>query len=540
MAIANTLQPPDWISSGAVITGGLDLLGLRLPAQAIGGKLIDGVTTVTPSVRYLAFRAWLIHRYGQSGRADSWQTFTEFAARVESALVLGNLIEDRSIGGLIGSDQALERLARGDSQIEISSLVKSPAATIYTGPSDQLGISKSRDNAVPALVIERGLPLAKVVDHRLALVPVIERILRQDDLGSTSTDDLRELGGMVRIDRVPDDERDLLLAAIMPTKPRATERNRIRTYAALLALAGQRKAAPSESNFFDLVCSAEGFGDPRIDPVADGWVTYCVRDAIAVTQEGVLAAVMAEILGQPDGGLAGADRHVVIASLMEPVEEHDSALRDLNLISSSESVADLTFKDMEGRVRQRPLVSGGQKVGVARWPDKLIEPLLYRRALKAGAGALSLTVVAWIMADIRVGDAVREGSQEYQSLSHQGRRRFGLREVVLQDLERFRREDRPLRDVAAEMAMRTVHQHLQITWSRLQVDLRRDVALLTAEGNKWFSRGKAFAAGRTASRIQQALGWLHQLKLIDANGITADGDVVLQRALMALTEGDAI
>lgn len=144
------------------------------------------------------------------------------------------------------------------------------------------------------------------------------------------------------------------------------------------------------------------------------------------------------------------------------------------------------------------------------------------------------------MSDLRVGDAVREGSQEYQSLSYQGRRRFGLREVVLQDLERFRREDRPLRDVAAEMAMRTVQQHLQITWSRLQVDLRRDVALLTAEGNKWFSRGKAFAAGRTASRIQQALGWLQQLNLIDANGITADGDVVLQRALMTLNEGDAI
>lgn len=540
MAIANTLQPPDWISSGAVITGGLDLLGLRLPAQAIGGGLIDGVTTVTPSVRYLAFRAWLIHRYGQSGRPDSWQTFTEFAARVESALVLGNLIEDPSIGGLIGSDQALERLALGDAHVQISSLVKSPASTIYTGPSDQLGISKSRDNAVPALVIERGLPLAKVVDQRLASVSVVDRILRQDDLGTASIEDLRELGSMVRIDRVPDDERDLLLAAIMPPKPRATERNRIRTYAALLALAGQRKTPPSESNFFDLVCSTEAFGDPRIDPVADGWATYCVRDAIAVTQEGVLAAVMGEILGQPDGGLAGVDRDVVIESLMERVEEHDSALRDLNLISTSESVADLTFRDLEGRLRSRLSVAGGQKAGVARWPDKLIEPLLYRRALKAGAGALSLAVVAWIMADLRVGDAVREGSQQYHSLSYQGRRRLGLREVVLQELERFRREDRPLRDVAAEMALRTVQQHLQITWSRLQVDLRRDVALLTAEGKRWFARGKGFVAGRTASRIQQALGWLHQLKLIDANGITADGDVVLQRALMALAEGDAI
>jgi len=416
--------------------------------------------------------------------------------------------------------------------------VKSPASTIYTGPSDQLGISKSRDDAVPALVVERGVPLAMAVDQRLASVPVVERILGQDSLGTVSVDDLRELGGKVRIDQIPDDERELLLAAILPPKPRPTERNRIRTYAGLLALAVERKAPPTESYFFDAVCSPERFSEPFIDQIADGWATYCVRDAIAVTQEGVLAAVMSEIRGQPDEGLAGVDRNAVVEALMERVEEHDSALRDLDLISSSESVADLTFTGLEGRLRSRLSVPGARAM-IARWSDKLIEPLLYRRALKSGAGALSLAVVAWIMAALRVGDAVREDIQEYGGLSYQGRRRQGLRDVVLPELERFRREDRPLREVAAEMALRTVQQHPQITWSRLQVDLRRDVALLTAEGNKWFARGKGFVAGRTASRIQQALGWLQQLKLIDANGITTDGEVVLRRALTVLAEGGA-
>ncbi len=536
--IAKALQAPEWISSGATITGGLDLLGLRLPVQTIGGTLLDGVTTVTPSVRYLAFRAWLIHRYGQRGGADSWQTFTEFASRVESALVLGNLIEDPSIGGLIGSDQALERITLGETHVQISSLVKSPASTIYTGPSDQLGISKSRDNAVPALVLERGLPLAKAVDQRLITVPFIERLMREDDLSAAAIDDLRELGSKVRIDQIPEDERDILLAAIMPSTPRPTELNRIRTYAALLALAAQQKSAPSEGQFLDAACSPDRFGEPLVDQVADGWVTYCVRDAIAVTQEGVLAAVMSEVLGQPDGGLSGVDRNVVIEALMERVEEHDSALRDLSLLSSGESVADLTFKALEDRLRSRLFVAGAAP-GVVRWSDSLVEPLLYRRALKSGAGALTLAVVAWVMAALRVGDAVREDMQEYRSLSHQGRRRQGMREVVLPELERFRREDRPLREVAAEMAVRTVQQHLQITWSRLQVDLRRDVALLTAEGSKWFARRKGFVAGRTASRIQQALGWLHQLKLIDASGITADGAIVLKRALATLAEGDA-
>lgn len=90
--------------SSAVINGGLDLLSLPLPVQFIGGTLLDGVATVTPWVRYLAFRAWVVHRFGQSGQLDRWQNFTNFAARIESAFVLGNLTQDRSIGGLIGTD----------------------------------------------------------------------------------------------------------------------------------------------------------------------------------------------------------------------------------------------------------------------------------------------------------------------------------------------------------------------------------------------------------------------------------------------------
>jgi hypothetical protein len=533
--IAKTLQAPEWISSGADITGGLDLLGLRVPVQRIGDKLLDGITTVTPSVRYLAFRAWLIQRYGQRGGVDSWQAFTKFAARVESALVLGNLVEDQSIVGLIGRNQALERIEPGKVSVEISSLVKVPASTIYAGPSDQLGISKSRDNAVPALVEERGVPLAKAVDKRLATVPIIERLTRDDTLGVASIDDLRELSDRVRIDRIPDDERELLIAAIMPSAPRQTEQNRIATYAALLTLAIQEKA--SEANFFDVVCSPGCFGEPLLDQVADGWVLDCVRDVIAVTQESVLAAVMGEILGQPDSELSGVDRHAVIAPLMERVEEHDSALRDLNLLTSGESVVNLSFRSLADRLRSRFLVADAS-TGISRWSNSLIEPLLYQRALNSGAGALSLAVVAWVMASLRVGNAVKEDKQKYSSLSYQGHRRLGMFEVVLPELKRFHREDRPLRDVAAEMAFRTVQQHLKITWSRLQIDQRRDVALLTAEGNKWFARNN-FYAGRMASRIEQALRWLHHLKLIDPNGITKDGEIVLRRALTTLDKGVA-
>lgn len=539
LPISATIEAPEWVNSGATITGGLDLLGLRLPVQIIGGTLLDGVTTVTPQVRYIAFRAWLIHRYGQTGLPDSWQRFTDFALRIESALVIGNLMEDRGIGGLIGADQAVIRLETNTPTVAISPLVKSPASTIYAGPSDQLGITKARDDAVPALVIERGNPLALLVERRLSSVPLIRRLIEDEALSEVSQDDLRELGAVARIDQIPDDEREALLAGIIPAAPRPKERARIGTYTALLTLASTLKAYPSERDLFEAACSKGRFGEPALDHAADGWTTYGVRDVIAVTQEAVLSAVMTEITTSTDNGLSGVDRASVIASLMERVEEHSTALRELKLLAPSESVTDLSFRQLWSRMEQQVAPGLEHRHGISRWDSSLVESTVYGLAQRAGAGALSLAVVAWILASLRVASAVRESGLGFANLSYQGLRRLGLRDVVLPELERFHREDRPLRDVAAELAYRTVHQHLLIAWSRLQADLRRDVALLATEGDKWCARGKGFGGGRTASRLQQALGWLEQLRLIDASGITADGEVVRQTGLRILATGGA-
>ncbi len=500
--------------------------------------MLDGVTTVTPSVRYIALRAWLISRYGQSGLPDSWTAFTEFSARLESVLVLGNLIQDRSVVGLIGADQAADRLAANTPTVSTAPLVIAPASTIYAGPSDQLGVSRARGDAVPGLIAERGIPLASIVDKQLSGIPLIQQLLARPDLDAVSLDGIAELGEAVRIDRIPDDERTQLLAAIIPSQPLPHERNRIGTYASLLALASKLKTRPSESDLLNSACSMGRFGEPLLDQIADGWTTYCVRDSIAVTQEAVLATIMDEIQAAPDGGLAGVEQSRIIGALLERVEEHSTALRDLELLNDGESVSDLSYRELYRRVEAQVASGSEKKRGIRRWSSNLIEPRLYKLALKSGAGALTLAVVAWVLVEIRVGDVAREsGEKDDSHLSYQGGRRMGLRDVILPELERFNRENRSVREVAADLAYRVVHQHLQIAWSRLQVDLTRDVSLLTSEGSKWFSRGKGFGGGRTASRLQQALGWLSQLKLVDDNGITADGALELNRALAVLAEG---
>lgn len=539
LPIAETLEAPQWVDSGAVITGGIDLLGLRLPVQAIGATLLDGITTVTPQVRYLAFRAWLIHRYGQTGLPDSLEHFTEFALRVESALVLGNLLQDRGIRGLIGADKAVLRLDAGAPELSIAPLVQSPASTIYAGASDELGITRKRDPAVPALVLERGMPLAKLVDRRFSTVPLVERLTADAALDDISREDLLELGSLARIDQIPDDERDAILAAVVPTAPRTQERPRVATYMALLTLADTLGARPSEQHVFDAACSKRRFGEPALDQAADGWLTYCVRDVIAVTQEAVLSQVMTELTASPDRGLSGMASSAVVTSLMERVEEHSDALRELGLLSAAESVSSISFRQLQQRIEAHIAPGIAHRDGIARWNAPLVETRVYQASWRAGAGALSVALVAWILAGLRVGRLVREGGPGFGHLSYHGWRRLGLRDVILPDLERFEREDRSVRDVAAELAHRTVNQHLQIAWSRLQADPRRDVGLLTTEGSQWITRGKGFHGGRTGSRLIQTLGWLEQLRLIDARGITADGKDVLGTGLRVLSTGSA-
>jgi len=537
MPIAKTIAVPEWVDSGSHLTDGLDLLGLRLPVQTIGGSLLDGVTTVTPSVRYIAIRAWLIYRYGESYFPDSWRQFTDFSSYAECALVLGNLIENRSMNGLIGADEGIIRLDSQASHIGISSLVKTPAATVYAGPSEQLHVSWSRGEKVPGISAERGRPLALAVDNVLSGIPFVKRLFDPNRPDKASREELAELGRVARIDQIPDLEREALIAALLPVIPLSKiERTRIATYAALLTLAKDKGAPPTEKDLFTAACSLSRFGDPLLDPAADGWLMYCVRDAMAVSQEAVLAAVMNEITAGSEDGRSGVERHLVISELLERVEEHDAPLRDLRLIEANESVADLTFRQLVARVEAQVSVGQQEEHGISRWSSGLNEPNIYNLALASGPGALSLAVVAWIVAAIRVGTGVRENLLDFGNLSYQGWRRLGLREVILPELERLLREDPPVRNVAAELAYRVVQQHLQIAWSRLQVDLSRDVALITSEENKWFSRGKSYRAGRTASRLQQALGWMTQLKLIDASGATADGDLVLNDALQVLSK----
>jgi hypothetical protein len=104
---------PDRITFDANKTQGLDLLGLRAPVQAIGNELLNGLTSVTPKLRYLSVLSWVIWRYAEARLPDDWTAFREFAAAQEAVIVMAKVLRDRTTLNLVGVGKAGDLLDSG-------------------------------------------------------------------------------------------------------------------------------------------------------------------------------------------------------------------------------------------------------------------------------------------------------------------------------------------------------------------------------------------------------------------------------------------
>jgi hypothetical protein len=103
--LAQTPSEPELVVANAREGRGQDFLGLRSPAENVSNRLLNGVTTVTPLIRYLSLRAWIVKRFIDAGGPYDSVVLRKFAAKVEAAITLGNLIVNPDLTGLIGADR---------------------------------------------------------------------------------------------------------------------------------------------------------------------------------------------------------------------------------------------------------------------------------------------------------------------------------------------------------------------------------------------------------------------------------------------------
>lgn len=552
MAVSRTIPSPEFVEFDASVTRGLDLLGLRLPVQAIGNSLLNGITTITPQVRYLSFRTWLIKRYLTSTPPppDRWSDFLRYAVQAEAVFALATLVRDRSSVGLVGTRKALRMIKESAGPYPVEPLAQQPAANAYARASDQLRLTWSRDSNVPHLGSEYGLPLAEAVEAAFSQTRIGQRLHSREPLGMVTLEELEEFGAVAWVGEVGEAERDALLAAILPAPlPQKDDLPRMATYAALLALAGGATDTPAttagdngarraggirEADLFTEALAASRTTPAVLANVLDGWALYAVRDAIAVTAEYTLDAVRRTIERLDSDGTGVRDVVLVRALVEDSAADQLNALRELGIDDASDDVASLPLITIEARLQEA--TSHGRvraSNGIYRWAGDMTEMKIYQTTPGLRDGCLVAGVLSWLMADLRAGEAVHQGVPAVDPLSHQGVARLGLRQVILPRLAEWRARGVSLATALAEYAHIVIDQHLRIAWTRLAQDPRKDVSVLVRDGDRITRRG-TYDPGRTASRIDQAIGWLHQLGLLASGRLTPLGEEILARTLLTL------
>lgn len=543
MNLPDSLPAPSWVESGARPKDGLDLLGLRQPAQVISAVLLNGVTTVTPSVRYLSFRSFIAHSYTQSKLPEDLARFQDYAGRVETAVAFANLIENPNALGVLGSTKGKKILESSPSSFPLQPLVDELAVNIYAGPSDrnQLGLSFATDSGIPGLTKERGLALARIASTTISRSELGSRFWKGEAITLANRAQLEELAQYVSVSAIPEEEREFLTNILIPERPLATDIGRIGTYGTLLQLAQAKRGRPDDDALLVAAIQTDESISAEFAVTLDGWLRYCVRDLIAVAHEVVFEQVV-ETLGRFTDSENYANADEIVESYVSELDDQTTLLQELQLVSQDEDLRQLSFRQLFSRIQQATRHGRMESDGLYRWRGELDELAIIQTALaarRAGTCAACLLPVSWVLSLCRspIDSSLLDGDSD-DFLSHQGWARFGLRQVIHPFAQEFLKEDQSLVQVISDLTRRTVDQHLRVVWSRLAQDPLRDVAVLNAEGELWGYRTD-FSAGRTASRLRQALNWLQQLKLINDSGLTSDGEIVLKRALSSLRNGVA-
>ena len=534
------IPPPDWVILGAGKTEGLDLLGLRAPVQSVGNNLLNGLTSVTPKIRYLSLLAWIAWRYAEGRLPAARSSFLEFAAAQEAAMVMANLLNDSENGTttlrLVGVGRARTILETSGANLPLEQLVDVIASSIYASAGVQLRfLFEDVESGVYGLTMERGERLARAFGAIVGRSEYGRLLERQRRIASVPRRIIKELSSTINLDKIPAAEKAILTDAVFPASPTSDdERRRLATFALLLWLSAKKNTSLDEEHLFEAARRPPRDIPGAFEATLDGWLDYQILDVLAVAHESVMAAVLEEVDRRRADGTPRAPSSEVIAALLGRTEDHDEALAQVGLLSDGESVRDLSFQEMLARIEQAYSDRQTFRNGLRRWRGGLSERAICRIALGPSAGVVALLPVAWCLASARVSDG-RFPPSELRRVADRGEfARIGIRDVVMPKIREFSTKGASYLEVMAELIDRTVQQHLRIAWQRLSVQ-GQDVSVLVADMESW-SRNNQFNAGRSESRLGVAIGWLRQLGLIQEVGITTKGQAILDRSLATLSQ----
>ena len=545
MILPDSPPPPDWVELGAKPNRGLDLTGLRLPVQSIGNDLLNGITTITPSVRYVSFYSWIALSYLNARQPDNWGAFRSFAEPVETAIAIGNMLRNRQVTGVVGARGATRIVDEKTDPAPLTALVEQLAVNNYFNPCQQLKFLLAPTLQVPGLSTERGKPLAEFIGRAVEKTHLGNRFSSGELISQATLSDLQEFGQVTYLAGISEEEAELLTDGIIPAVPSGDDEiRRIGTYGCVLGMADVLGRIPSEDDFFKEAQQTKRSLPGALHEILNGWLKYIVRDAIAVGHEHLLQEVVQNllILSKSRAAVLSGD---VIGRMIQDTQVQNEALDSCGLLRQGENASEVSFEELHSRIEKSTAGDRITEQGLIRWSGPLSELALIKSIMASPARALALLPVIWCLTAIRASLWPEPVSNPFEGRVGIGWNAIGIHEVVTPAVKKFISEGWTLDQVMFELALRTVEQHLRVSWSRMAVDIGHDVALLTTEADRWQSRPEEkhvrdYRADRSASRLYQVINWLQQLSLIDKSGLTVRGKLIYHRAVTVLTSEVAV
>jgi hypothetical protein len=506
---------PEWIEPGDGMGRQIDLTGMRLSAQSSENLLLDGITTITPRLRYLAFRAWVIWRYWHGRQPDRWKTFIEFAARQEAALALGLAANDYRGTTIVGISEARKLIEGGKSRLPITRLTAQTATGIYATSSDSLALSDWTDFGTPKLSTT-GNDLAELIEKSVATTKYARRIARNQNTDEGTASELIEFSEAFDPDTFAAKEQNILIDAMFArTADQPASFARRATYGLLLDLSKSKPDLDS-SGFFSSVADRTSRFNARFNDISDAWAQYCLRDLLAAAYESALWSAIEALRNRRLKKETSSDPNDVLADAVNQ-PENDQLLKMLGFGLSSK----MTVKELRSALKSKCAHDVAERSGLRRWSRGLTETEIIAATFEMPSAGPAALVVSWCLAAHRVADAQQIGLDDRHH-------NVGLRRDILPLLESH--AALPVRALMTTLLHRASMQHLRIAWERMAADPTRNISMFSVDEGQWlFFRPYKFT--RMNSRINQAMNWLGSLNLVGKQGTTPSGLQLLKEIL---------
>ena len=299
---------PEWTELGQ--DGGLDPLGMQRPIEVIYQSLLPGISTITLRFRYYAFFVWMLEVYArETGNTDP-AAFRQFQRRCEAlfALVAARGSTELGVAGIDWAHRQLSSVPDNSAANIDFSVGADPEADlaqrylrnkggafggIYATQMYEMGLITLGDDQNPISVCtDRALPLANAFAEEIGDLAVL--FLGRVEAGTVSLPDLDRLAPMKPSSVIAGNkEHSLLVEVLLGRVSSASVSDQLRRSTArmllqLIAVANHVPHAEAVKWEWFGAGKQEARYDSDTDDVRDMWALYQACDLMRLAYENTL------------------------------------------------------------------------------------------------------------------------------------------------------------------------------------------------------------------------------------------------------------